>query len=76
MKYLTGFIFALCFAWMTGLWAAEADQEDTDAAESADIRNNTTAPASETKPPAESSEEFTPSEEISEDFAVSFPVDI
>jgi hypothetical protein len=73
---VTALLFAtLAFAAMSGLGiahAAEAEQpSETSDAKSADEQSET-----ERGSDTPSSEVFIPSEDISEDFAVSFPVDI
>jgi hypothetical protein len=80
MKHLATSVVVLLFGWTTSVFAAEAEPADTDAepaaqssAAPADKRTDAT---SQTKGTSVASEEFTPSESISEDFAVSFPVDI
>lgn len=76
MKQLIALAFVLVFACMAELRAAEADRADTEATEPSGPQTNTTKATSDAKQADKGSEEFTPSEEISEDFAVSFPVDI
>ena len=65
-------LLTLALACPLGAWAAEA--EEAAATEPADQEKSRT---SEQNPdPEGNSEVFIPTEEISEDFAVSFPVDI
>ena len=63
----TALLLALVLAYSAGVHSAEAEPEptaaETESSESADAKQGTEGV-------------FLPSEEISEDFAVSFPVDI
>ncbi|MEM1436471.1 MAG: hypothetical protein AAGG11_20645 [Pseudomonadota bacterium] len=75
----------LCLLVLLGSSLTFAAEAETDAATSAeragsdsqeDAASSTAARARTTEPAADDEGTFTPSEEISEDFAVSFPVDI
>ncbi len=68
---LAALLLAVASCLLNAVQAAEAPPEDT----AKETATETSKPA-DSKEPAPSAEVFIPTEEISEDFAVAFPVDI
>jgi hypothetical protein len=87
MKYIERWLLISLLGWAalhTTTVRAEAAEADADAAQSSEQSETTDEPEPPEPPEPETpavgakpaSEVFVPTEEISEDFAVSFPVDI
>ena len=71
------FLITLAFACPMGVWAAEAEQATGTATAPAEPADPDESKSGEQRSdPEGNTEVFIPTEEISEDFAVSFPVDI
>jgi len=74
---LPGILLLTCALGAAGIWAAEAPAGKSTEQSAAEPPAQPAASAEADAPaPAPSAEVFIPTEEISEDFAVAFPVDI